>query len=64
MAEATRSVQQQGYEKTYIQFKKRLIKAGIDPSGSLNTTALKWFVNLFKNNKPTGSFNLDPQLKN
>ena len=64
MADATRSVQQQGYEKTYINFKKGLIKAGIDPAGSLNTTALKWFVNLFKNNKPTGSFNLDPQLKN
>ena len=48
------------YQEAYTAFKINLIKAGIDPSGNVQTTLLKWFTNMFQKTKtkqnpvPTG----------
>lgn len=40
------------YQQAYTDFKKGLIKQGIDPQGGLHTTMMKWFATLFQD-KPT-----------
>ena len=64
MAKANTSVITEGYTRAYTNFKKGLIRQGIDPAGGLHTTLLKWFANMFKSQKSTGNFYSDPQQTN
>lgn len=46
MAKSETAVINEGYQKAYTNFKKGLLRTGIDPQGGLHTTLLKWFGTL------------------
>jgi len=62
MAKAQIDIQNQGYNKSYTDFKKGLLDMGIDPSGQFWNTALKFFATIFR--KTTGNFYTNPQETN
>ena len=62
IAKAQIDVQNEGYNKAYTKFKSGLLNMGVDPTGAIFNTLIKFFANMFsdKNN----SFFTNPQETN
>lgn len=61
MAKAQIDVQNMGYNKAYTKFKSGLLNLGVDPQGSIFNTLIKFFANMFSQNK--NQFLTNPQEK-
>ena len=61
IAKAQIDVQNEGYNKAYTKFKSGLLKMGVDPQGSIFNTLIKFFANMFSENKD--QFFTNPQEK-
>lgn len=61
IAKAQIDVQNEGYNKAYTKFKSGLLNMGVDPTGAIFNTLIKFFANMFSDNN--NSFFTNPEEK-